>query len=116
VDSFHPNTPANGAVTDFTTLKEIGDCKTVNCGRGYFQTQTNVRVSKLFHLGGRASVEAIGEVLNLFNSLNPRCFRARVIVPSSGTPDPVLLEPTTYSGDFRGPEQRVGQLGLGFSF
>jgi hypothetical protein len=116
VDSFDPNVPANAAVTNFTTFKEIGDCKTVNCGRGYFQTQTNVRVSKLFHLGGRASVEAIGEVFNLFNSLNPSGFRARVIVPSSGTADPVLLEPTTYSGDFRRPEQRVGQLGLRFSF
>ncbi len=30
--------------------------------------------------------------------------------------DPALLEPTTFSGDFRRPEQRVGQLGLRFSF
>ncbi len=116
VDSFDPNKPANGAVTEFTTFKETGDCETVNCGRGYSQTQTNVRVSKLFHVGRHANVEAIGEVFNLFNALNPSGFRARVIVPSSGTADPNLLEPTTFSGDFRRPEQRVGQIGLRFTF
>ncbi len=29
---------------------------------------------------------------------------------------PTLLQPATYSGDFRRPEQRVGQLGLRFTF
>jgi len=61
-------------------------------------------------------VEAIGEMFNVFNSVNPSGFRARAVVPTTGAPDPQLLEPTTYSGDFRRPEQRVGQLGLRFSF
>jgi hypothetical protein len=39
-----------------------------------------------------------------------------VIVPASGTADPNLLQPATYSGDFRRPEQRLGQLGLRFTF
>ena len=80
------------------------------------QTQMNLRVSKIFNLGGRAHVEAIGEIFNLFNAINPSGFRARVIVPTTGAADPTLLQPTTYSGDFRRPEQRVGQLGLRFSF
>jgi hypothetical protein len=75
-----------------------------------------MRFSKVFGLGGRAHVEAIGEVFNLFNNINPSGFRARVIVPSSGAPDATLLQPATYSGDFRRPEQRVGQLGLRFTF
>jgi hypothetical protein len=73
-------------------------------------------VSRLFHLAGRANVEAIGEIFNLFNNINPSGFRARVIVPASGAPDATLLQPATYSGDFRRPDQRVGQLGLRFTF
>jgi hypothetical protein len=112
VDSFDASKPQLQQVT----VKQIGSCDTVNCGRGYYQTQTNVRLSKLFHLGGRANVEAIGEIFNLFNNINPSGFRTRVIVPASGAADPNLLQPATYSGDFRRPEQRVGQLGLRFTF
>jgi len=112
VDSFDASKPQLQQVT----VKQIGNCATVNCGRGYYQTQTNLRLSKVFNLGGRAHVEAIGEIFNLFNNINPSGFRTRVIVPASGTPDPNLLQPATYSGDFRRPEQRVGQLGLRFTF
>ena len=104
------------SLADQTSFKEIGACETVNCGRGYKQMQTNVRFSKVFNLKGRSRVEALGEVFNLFNSINPSGFRARVNIPATGVPDPALLEPTTFSGDFRRPEQRVGQLGLRFSF
>jgi hypothetical protein len=112
VDSFDASKPQLQQVT----LKQIGNCETVNCGRGYLQTQTNLRVSKMFHLGGRANVEALAEVFNLFNNINPSGFRARVIVPSSGAADTALLQPATYSGDFRRPEQRIGQLALRFTF
>jgi len=104
------------ADTGVITFKELGTCTTVNCGRGMSQQQLNVRFSKAFHLGGRARVEAIGEVFNLMNSVNPSNFRARVVVPSTGAADPQLLQPTTYSGDTRRPEQRVGQIGFRFSF
>ena len=70
----------------------------------------------MFSLGGRAHVEAIGEMFNLCNTINPGGFRARVIVPSTGAADPALLQPTSFSGDFRRPEQRVGQIGLRFTF
>ncbi len=112
VDSFDA---ATGAVT----VKELGPCKTVNCGRGYSQQQLNLRISKLFRLAGGANVEAIGEVFNLFDSVNPGGFLRRVTIPSgaqAGQADPDLLRPTTYSGDFFRPEQRVGQLGLRITF
>ncbi len=80
----------------------------------------NLRVSKSFPLGGRMRVEAIGEVFNLFNALNPgystTTTNRRVINPTTGAADPTLLQPNTFSGDFQRPEQRVGQLGFRFSF
>ena len=78
------------------------------------QQQLNLRVSKSFALGGRARVEAFGVIFNLFNSVNPSGFRARVTVPTTGLPDPNLLQPTTFSGDAQRPEQRVGQIGFRF--
>jgi hypothetical protein len=98
------------------TIESTGPCETVNCGRGASQSQLNLRVQKGFQLGGRARVDVIGDIFNLFNAVNPSGFRARVIVPSTGVSDPALLQPTTYSGDFRRPEQRVGQIGARFSF
>jgi hypothetical protein len=38
------------------------------------------------------------------------------VVPSTGAADTTLLQPTSFSGDFRRPEQRVGQIGVRFSF
>jgi hypothetical protein len=105
--------------TGVVTTKQIGACATVNCGRGMPQQQLNFRVAKVFNLSGRARIEAIGEVFNVFNSVNPGGFRPRVTIPSGaqlGQPDPTLLQATTYSGDFRRPEQRVGQIGVRFSF
>ena len=73
VDTFDASKP----LLSQATFKQIGSCTTVNCGRGMSQQQMNMRVSKMFHLTGRANVEAIGEVFNLFNSANPGAFRAR---------------------------------------
>jgi outer membrane receptor protein involved in Fe transport len=115
VDSFDISKPQFSQ----TTFKELGACTTVNCGRGMPQQQLNFRLSKIFHLAGRANVEAIGEMFNVFNTANPGGFRPRVTIPSgaqAGQADPQLLEPTNYSGDFRRPEQRIGQLGLRFTF
>src|SRR5262249_2500774 len=52
VDSFDPDKGVNAQ----TTFKELGACETVNCGRGHYQTQTNLRLSKAFNLMGRARV------------------------------------------------------------
>ena len=104
------------ADTGVTTFKDIGTCDTVNCGRGMPQQQVNIRIGKVIHLGGRAQLDVMGEVFNLFNDVNPSGFRARVVVPSTGVADATLLQPTTYSGDTRRPEQRVGQIGFRLSF
>jgi len=115
VASFDPNKPLLSQVT----VKEIGACTTVNCGRGMSQQQLNLRVTKVFHVAGRTNVEAIGELFNLFNTINPGGFRTRVTIPSgsqANQPDPTLLQPTNFSGDFRRPEQRIGQIGVRFSF
>jgi hypothetical protein len=104
------------AATGVITFKDIGSCDTVNCGRGMSQQQMNIRLSKVFHLGGRAQLDAIGEVFNLFNNVNPSGFRTRAVVPSTGAADTTLLQPTTFSGDTRRPEQRVGQIGFRLSF
>ncbi len=89
--------------------KDIGPCETWNCGRGAWRTQMNLRVSRSFGLVGRARIEAIGEVFNLFNVKNPSTFVANQTSDS-------FMQPGEYSGDFQNPEQRVGQIGFRFSF
>ena len=100
-------------------IKEDGDCKTVNCGRYLAQSQVNVRLSKSFRLGGSMRIEAIADLFNVFNALNPgigTSSNRRLINPTTGAADPTLLQPTSFSGDAQRPEQRVGQLGFRFSF
>ncbi len=110
------------ADTDTAEIEEIGPCETVNCGRLFPQSQFNLRLSKVFALRGRMRVEAIGEIFNLFNALNPSnntTTNRRVTIPSgpqAGQQDPTLLQPTSFSGDFQRPEQRVGQIGFRISF
>lgn len=95
--------------------KEIGDCKTWNCGRGAQRTQMNLRLSRSFRLIGTARLEAIGEIFNVLNAKNPSGFRTARLL-GDGTPNPDFLQPSEYSGDFQNPEQRVGQIGFRFSF
>jgi hypothetical protein len=80
----------------------------------------NLRVSKRFAIG-RANIEALGEVFNLFNAINPSNIAGgisanRTVFSPTGVPDTSLLQPTSFSGDSQRPEQRVGQIGLRFSF
>jgi hypothetical protein len=108
------------AATGKATIESIGACETVNCGRGWSQSQFNVRLSKMFPVG-RASIEVIGEVFNLFNAINPSNIVGgisanRNVVKANGEPDPTLLQPASYSGDSQRPEQRVGQIGVRLSF
>ena len=49
----------------------MGACETINCGRGAALAQFNLRVSKVFKLPHGMNLEAIGEVFNLFNAINP---------------------------------------------
>ncbi len=96
-------------------VKEIGNCKTWDCGRGAWRTAANLRVSYSFRLLGNARVEAIGEFFNLFNAKNPTGFTATRLLGTGG-PNPDFLRPTSYAGDFQQLEQRVGQIGFRFSF
>jgi len=112
VDSFD----ANAAIGSQTTFKETGNCETVNCGRGMGQQQMNVRFSKVFNLGGRAHVEAIGEVFNLFNAKNPFINVTTRRLSSTGAPLSSFMQPAAYAGDFGQPEQRVGQVGFRLTF
>ena len=108
------------SATGKSTFKSIGACETVNCGRGWSQSQMNLRVSKVFR-AGRANIEAIAEVFNLFNAINPSNIAGgvsanRSVLTASGAPDPTFLQPASYSGDSQRPEQRVGQIGIRFTF
>ncbi len=110
------------SATGKSTFEDIGPCVTVNCGRGWSQSQMNLRVSRVFGIGGAMKVEAIAEVFNLLNAINPSnptTVNRNVVIPSgplAGQPNPKLLQPTTFSGDFQRPEQRVGQIGFRFTF
>ena len=111
-------------------MKELGDfgfvlllvIPAINCGRGAAFSQLNVRVSRAFHLGGRANVEAIAEVFNLFNAINPNAFERTIsgVVQTvrlvGGAANPNYMQPSRFAGDFQQPEQRVGQIGFRFTF
>jgi carboxypeptidase family protein len=95
--------------------KEIGDCAHINCSRGAPLTQLNLRVSKSFPLTGRARVEAIAEVFNAFNALNPAFALASQRL-AGGVQRGAFMQPIAFAGDFHQPEQRVGQVGFRFVF
>ncbi len=104
-------------------FEETGPCETINCGRGAALSQINLRVSKVFKFGGRYSMEAIAEVFNMFNALNPNfgvgsASSSRVFTGTKASPVPnaVFMKPTAYSGDSGQPEQRVWQVGFRFTF
>jgi len=95
--------------------KETGTCKTINCSRGASFSQLNLRISKSFPLGGRARVEGIAEIFNVFNALNP-AFPLTSQRLAGGVQRANFMQPTAFAGDFQQPEQRVGQLGFRFTF
>ena len=76
--------------------KEIGDCKTVNCSRGANFAQMNLRVSKSFALMGRTRIEAIGEVFNVFNALNP-AFAQTSQRLANGVQRAAFMQPTAFA-------------------
>ena len=104
------------------TWKDLGACNHVNCGRGASLSQLNLRVSKVFRFG-RVHLEAIGEVFNLTNSINPSfgagstsAGRLYLGTAANHSPNPGFMAPSAYAGDFQEPEQRVGQIGFRFTF
>ena len=95
--------------------KEIGDCAHINCSRGAPLTQLNLRLSKSFPLGGRARIEGIAEIFNVFDALNPVLALTSQRL-AGGVQRAAFMQPIAFAGDFRQPEQRVGQLGFRVSF
>jgi hypothetical protein len=103
---------SDGGIASF---EEIGACGTVNCSRRAPFSQLNLRVSRGFTLGGSMRIEAIAEVFNLFNAINPSLPLVSNRVGPNG-PLSSFMQPTAYAGDFGQPEQRVGQLGFRLTF
>ena len=93
---------------------EIGACPTVNCGRGARFTQLNVRISKRFAMRRGSQFDLIGEIFNLFNASNPAGFNRQRLLANS--PNPNFMQPAAFAGDFQQPEQRVGQVGIRWTF
>jgi hypothetical protein len=104
------------------TFKDIGACETIVCGRGAPFSQMNVRVSRTFRLAGHTNIEAIGEVFNLFNAINPANIErvisnvTQTVRLVGGVANPNFMQPSRFAGDFQQPEQRVGQIGIRFTF
>jgi hypothetical protein len=105
------------------SYKEIGECKTVNCGRGAPLSQFNIRVSKAIHVGPRLTAELIGDVFNVTNNINPlftigaassAAFYTGTL--ANHTANPVFMKPNAFAGDSGASEQRVGQLGFRITF
>ena len=103
-------------------VKDIGPCTTINCGRGAAFSQLNLRVSRTFPLFGHANIEAIGEIFNMFNAINPANIETatssvlQTVRLVGGAANPAYMQPTRFAGDFQQPEQRVGQIGFRFTF
>jgi hypothetical protein len=97
--------------------KNIGPCVTINCGRGAGSSQFNLRVSRQCQLRG-SRLTVIAEGFNLFNASNPAAFIGRRLLGTaqSSSPNPDFLQPTSFSGDFQQPVQRIGQVALRWSF
>jgi hypothetical protein len=102
--------------------KDIGACTKINCGRGPAFSQLNLRVSRTFPLFGHANIEAIGEIFNMFNAINPANIENTIssvlqtVRLVGGAANPTYMQPTRFAGDFQQPEQRVGQIGFRFTF
>jgi hypothetical protein len=102
--------------TGRATFEEAGTCETVNCSRRAPFSQLNLRVSRLFRIGGAANIEAIAEVFNLFNATNPFIPVSTARLSGAGAPLASFMQPTAFAGDFQQPEQRVGQVGFRVTF
>lgn len=107
-----------GLAAGVATFAEDGDCPTVNCSRRAPFSQVNVRISKGFD-AGPARVEAIAEVFNLFNAVNPFLNPTQQRFTGSAAnpiPNPLFMQPAGYAGDVGQAEQRVGQIGFRVTF
>lgn len=99
------------------SFEEDGACESVNCSRGSAFSQLNLRVSKGFALVGGTRVEAIAEIFNVLNAKNPAYnLTSQRVDTTTRAQLATFMQPTGFAGDFRQPEQRVGQIGFRFTF
>jgi hypothetical protein len=103
------------------TFEEAGPCETVNCSRRAPFSQVNLRISRSFRLMGPARIEAIADIFNVFNAINPALplsSAANGIDSSTGQPvaNPFFMQPTAYAGDAGQGEQRLAQFGIRLTF
>jgi hypothetical protein len=103
--------------------KEIGACTAINCGRGAPQAVFNLRAAKVFSLPRNMKLEAIAEVFNLFNAMNPNfgvgaASSSRIYTGTAAAPvaNSAFMVPTSFAGDSGNTEQRIGQIGFRFTF
>jgi hypothetical protein len=81
----------------------------VNSGRGESFKQLDLRLSKIVKFSSSASIEAMAEVFNVFNSTNPAGFVGNQSAAN-------YLQPTRFAGDPLQGEQRLAQFGLRLRF
>ena len=91
---------SNGVVK----LKDIGACETINCGRGpRFLAAEPPRVQDVPPRGKRLNIEAIGEIFNLFNAINPANIESTIsgVVQTvrlvGGAVNPTYMQPTRFA-------------------
>ncbi len=87
---------------------------------GAAQSVFNLRLSKVFALPRNMKFEAIGEIFNLFNAINPSfgtgAGTVGRIYTTGTTKNASFMKPSGYAGDSGNTEQRIGQIGFRFTF
>ena len=100
-------------------MKDIGECKTYNCGRGAKRTQFNLRGSKRFKLHGSMADRGDRRGVQSLQREEPEHVRSPTttrLLGSRRLAEPELHEAAGVPGDFENPDQRVGQIGFRFTF
>jgi hypothetical protein len=83
----------------------------VNSARDHSFSQLDLRLSKDFNFG-RAGVEVIAEMFNVFNEKNPTAYT----LDFDEAGNPIGAHPTAFAGSPLQGEQRLTQLGLRVHF
>jgi outer membrane receptor protein involved in Fe transport len=83
----------------------------VNSKRGHSFSQFDLRLSKDFNFG-RAGVEVIAEMFNVFDEKNPTAYT----LDFDAAGNPIGAHPTAFAGDPLQGEQRLTQVGLRVHF
>ena len=102
----HAGSDVNGDGYDMDLASGVSH---VNSRRGHAFSQFDLRLSRDFNFGGKAGVEVIAEVFNLFNAKNPTSYNGNRSSSAFG-------QPTRFAGDPGQGEQQLAQLGVRVHF